>query len=90
SPSGFHISYDGQAPQAVLVDVYMDPSDPKQTTQTANDNMPVQTTALRFSENNTPLANLTLQNQLVPKPHSVVTTENEFLTLMSQLTSITA
>ena len=90
SPSGFHISYDNQAPQAVLVDVYMDPTDPKQTTQTANDNMPVQTSALRFSENNAPLANLSLQNQLVPQPHSVVTTDNEFLTLMSQLTTITA
>jgi len=90
SPSGFHISYNGQTPQAVLVDVFMDPSDPKQTTQATNDVMPVQTTALRYAENNASILSLPLKNQLVPQPHSVVTIDNEFLTLMSQLTTISA
>ena len=90
SPSGFHISYDGQTPQAVLVNVTMDPSDPKQTTQASNDTMPVQTTALRFTENTTALSPLALQHQLVPQPYSVEHKNDEFLTLMSQLTGISA
>ncbi|GAP75242.1 beta-hexosaminidase [Pseudoalteromonas sp. SW0106-04] len=90
SPSGFHISYDGQTPQAVLVNVTMDPSDPKQTTQASNDTMPVQTTALRFTENTTALTPLALQHQLVPQPYSVEHKNDEFLTLMSQLTGISA
>ena len=90
SPSGFHISYDGQTPQAVLVDVVMDPSDPKQTTQTTNDMMPIQTSTLRYTENNASYITLPLQNQLVPQPHYVATVDNEFLILMSQLTTISA
>ncbi|QUI61680.1 family 20 glycosylhydrolase [Pseudoalteromonas sp. A22] len=90
SPSGFHISYNNQAPEAVLVDVMMDPSDPKQTKQAVNDNMPVQTSAIRFAENSATHMTLPLKNRLVPQPHSVVTPNDEFLTLMSQLTSISA
>lgn len=90
SPSGFHISFNGDAPRAVSVDVQMDPSDLKQTRQSIHDTMPVQTPALRFAENNTPVLDIALQNQVVPQLQSAQDKEGAFLTLLGWMGAIKA
>ncbi|MGF1725441.1 family 20 glycosylhydrolase [Photobacterium nomapromontoriensis] len=90
SPSGFHISFNGNAPHAVSVDVVMDPSDPKQTKQSVDDNMPVQTASLRFSENTATELNVPIQNYVVPQLQSAELSDAGFLTLLGSTSSINA
>lgn len=90
SPSGFHISFAGSAPQAVLVKVDMDAKDARQTTQSVNDIMPVQTASLRHNENTAIEKPLAVQHRIVPQPLSVIETEGAYLMLMSQHVSIHA
>ncbi len=90
SPSGFHIAYNGKAPHAISVDVMMDPSDPKQTRQSINDNMPVQTAQLRFTENNAEKSQVSVQHQVVPQLQAAELKDGAFLTLLGWTASIKA
>ncbi|MGD8110839.1 family 20 glycosylhydrolase [Vibrio sp. TRT 17S01] len=90
SPSGFHISFDGAAPQAVSVDVFMDPANPKHTRQSIHDTKPVETPALRFAGNNSAQVTLSVQHQVVPQLQSVEPTNGAFLTLLGWVASIQA
>lgn len=90
SPSGFHISFNGNSPHAISVDVVMDPLDPKQTKQSADDNMPVQTASLRFHENKTDNLNVPIQHHVIPQLQSVELKDAAFLTLLGSTSSISA
>ncbi len=68
----------------------MDPNDPKQTTQSDNDNMPVQTALIRYNENKSAVADVAVKNQVVPQLHSVYERDDSFLTLLSSIASISA
>lgn len=89
SPGGFHLVVNGQAPQAVLIDVHMDPSDPKQTTQTPTDIKPVQTPQIRYIENQQQFETLTVKNRLVPQPLTVTSSDGHLNLLSSQVQIIT-
>ncbi|HGF7478060.1 TPA: family 20 glycosylhydrolase [Vibrio mimicus] len=90
SPSGFHISFNGTAPQAVMVDVFMDPSNLKHTRQSIHDIKPVETAALRFAENTSTKQAISIKNQVVPQLQSVEPTDGAFLNLLGWLATINA
>ncbi|MDP5215078.1 carbohydate-binding domain-containing protein [Pseudoalteromonas tunicata] len=85
SPGGFHLVVGNQAPQAVLIDVHMDPNDPKQTTQTATDIKPVQTPQIRYLENQQQFEALAVKNRLVPQPLTVQTSDAHLNLLSHQV-----
>jgi hexosaminidase len=71
APAGFHLVVAGQA-TALRADVDLDPTDPRQTTRSAVDVLPVQTAALRFAENqSTARLELGPAGGLLPAPLSV-------------------
>jgi hexosaminidase len=72
APAGFHISFEGaEGPVAVLADVDLDVSDPKQTTRFEGDFMSVQTAGVRHEEN-AALQELGVADRFLPAPRQVV------------------
>jgi hexosaminidase len=72
APAGWHIVFDGEAPQWVPARALQDPNDPLQTTAFSGDHNPVETAGTRFAENTAPLMRLSLKQRLVPQPLSAV------------------
>jgi len=73
APSGFHISFKGKTPHAILAKIHIDPNDPKQTKRQPDDLLPVPTPEFRFADN-TDLIELKLKDKIIPRPYKLVET----------------
>ncbi len=71
APAGFHISFNGNKPAAVLSKVFLDPKNPKHTSRHGDDNLPVPTPESRYADN-VELIELALKDRIIPRPYKVI------------------
>lgn len=71
APAGFHVVFEGEPARWVSASILIDPTDSKQTTAFEGDVRPVQTPEIRYDENTSQSMNLSVQDQLLPRPLSV-------------------
>ncbi len=84
APAGFHISFNGAKPAAILSKVFLDPNNPKHTSRHAKDNLPVPTPESRYADNEE-LIEIKYKDRIIPRPYKLIETGEP---LRIQLTDI--